>query len=69
MNEVCDELRYSNNCLRSLCEKAVPGNRVTVIGVYSIQKAAAQGRGKNKGAIGVRMPYLRVIGVQARNYE
>jgi len=49
---------------RSLCEKAVPGNRVTVIGVYSIQKAAAQGRGKNKGAIGVRMPYLRVIGVQ-----
>jgi len=47
---------------RSLCEKAVPGNRVTVIGVYSIQKS--QGRGKGKSAAGVRLPYLRVIGIQ-----
>jgi len=26
-------------CDRFLCEKAVPGNRVTVIGIYSIKKA------------------------------
>jgi hypothetical protein len=37
---------------------------VTVIGIYSIKKAAKQGRGKDKGAVGVRMPYLRVVGIQ-----
>merc|ERR1712142_1325692 len=49
---------------RSLTEKAVPGNRVTVIGVYSIRKMAKIGRGGEKGAVGVRMPYLRVVGLQ-----
>ena len=52
---------------RSQCETAVPGNRVTVIGIYSIRKAAKQGRGKDKGAVGVRMPYLRVVGIQVRS--
>ena len=42
----------------------VPGNRVTVLGIFSIQKAAGQGRGRDKGATGVRMPYLRVAGIQ-----
>jgi len=49
---------------RSLCEKAVPGNRLTVMGIYSIQKAAKKGRGGDKGAVGVRMPYLRVVGIK-----
>merc|ERR1719470_495533 len=49
---------------RSLTERAVPGNRVTVIGVYSIRKMAKLGRGGEKGAVGVRMPYLRVVGLQ-----
>eukprot|EP00092_Neocalanus_flemingeri_P025492 GFUD01027640.1.p1 GENE.GFUD01027640.1~~GFUD01027640.1.p1 ORF type:complete len:749 (-),score=252.70 GFUD01027640.1:1872-4058(-) len=49
---------------RSLVERAVPGNRVTVIGVYSIRKMAKLGRGGEKGAVGVRMPYLRVVGLQ-----
>jgi len=49
---------------RSLVEKAVPGNRVTVMGVYSIRKMAKFGRGGEKGAVGVRMPYLRVVGLQ-----
>jgi len=48
---------------RSLCEKVVPGNRVSVLGIFSIQKAAKQGYGKDKGATGVRMPYLRVAGI------
>jgi len=48
---------------RSLCEKVVPGNRVTVLGIFSIQKAANQGQGRDKGATGVRMPYLRVAGI------
>merc|ERR1719446_1526514 len=49
---------------RSLVERSVPGNRVTVIGVYSIRKMAKIGRGGEKGAVGVRMPYLRVVGLQ-----
>jgi len=49
---------------RSLCDQVVPGNRVTVLGIFSIQKAAGQGRGRDKGATGVRMPYLRVAGIQ-----
>ena len=49
---------------RSLVDRAVPGNRVTVIGVYSIRKMAKIGRGGEKGAVGVRMPYLRVVGIQ-----
>jgi len=49
---------------RSLCEKTVPGNRVTVLGIYSIKKVAKTGRGREKGAVGVRAPYLRVVGIQ-----
>merc|ERR1719150_2139426 len=49
---------------RSLVERSVPGNRVTVIGVYSIKKMAKIGRGGEKGVVGVRMPYLRVVGLQ-----
>ena len=33
---------------RSLVERSVPGNRVTVIGVYSIRKMAKMGRGGEK---------------------
>lgn len=31
-------------CDRYLCDRAVPGNRVTVIGVYSIKKMQAIGK-------------------------
>merc|ERR1711962_1650672 len=48
---------------RSLVDVAVPGNRVSVIGIYSIRKMAKIGRGKEKGAVGVKMPYLRVVGL------
>jgi len=51
---------------RSLCEKTVPGNRVTVLGIYTIKtaKAGKGKRGGGGGAIGVRQPYLRVLGIQ-----
>merc|ERR1711936_977049 len=42
---------------------AVPGNRGSVIGIYSIRKMAKIGRGKEKGAVGAKMPYLRVVGL------
>ena len=51
---------------RYLCDKIVPGNRVTVTGIYSIRKASA-GKGqsmKDKLNIGIRQPYLRVVGIQ-----
>jgi len=51
---------------RSLTEKTVPGNRVTVIGIYSITKGSGKpgGRGGAKDVVGVRNPYLRVVGIQ-----
>lgn len=52
---------------RYLCDKIVPGNRVTVTGVYSIKRvgpAAGKSSLKEKLNIGIRQPYLRVIGIQ-----
>lgn len=50
---------------RYLCDKIVPGNRVTVTGIYSIKKGATnKGSLKDKLNIGIRQPYLRVVGIQ-----
>uniref|UniRef100_A0A3Q2G980 DNA replication licensing factor MCM5 n=1 Tax=Cyprinodon variegatus TaxID=28743 RepID=A0A3Q2G980_CYPVA len=54
-------------CDRYLCDRVVPGNRVTIMGIYSIKKVAAtKGRaGKEKGVgVGIRSSYLRVVGIQ-----
>lgn len=44
----------------------VPGNRVTILGIYSIKKmAAVKAKGKDKGTgVGIRSSYLRVVGIQ-----
>ena len=57
---------------RFLVDKVVPGNRVTVLGIYSIMKGASQQAGGSnkgvkkvqKGTVGVRAPYMRVIGIE-----
>ncbi len=50
---------------RFLCDQVVPGNRVTVTGIYSIRKTGkVSSKRSEKGAVGVRAPYLRVVGVQ-----
>lgn len=50
---------------RYLCEKVVPGNRVTVVGVYAIKKNAKPAKNsREKVNIGIRQPYLRVLGIQ-----
>ena len=54
---------------RSLVDRVVPGNRVTVLGIYSIKKsfakkAGASGKSDN---VGVRAPYMRVIGIEVVN--
>lgn len=52
--------------LRYLCDRVVPGNRVTIMGIYSIKKIAqAKNKGRDKGAgVGIRSAYLRVVGIQ-----
>ncbi|PIC40388.1 hypothetical protein B9Z55_011747 [Caenorhabditis nigoni] len=44
-------------------DKVVPGNRVTIVGVYSIKKLA-QRKGGDKTIQDIRAPYLRVLGIQ-----
>uniref|UniRef100_H3CL83 DNA replication licensing factor MCM5 n=1 Tax=Tetraodon nigroviridis TaxID=99883 RepID=H3CL83_TETNG len=53
-------------CDRYLCDRVVPGNRVTIMGIYSIKKvAAAKAKGKERNAgVGLRSSYLRVVGIQ-----
>ncbi|XP_055906506.1 DNA replication licensing factor Mcm5 [Eupeodes corollae] len=52
-------------CDRSLCERVVPGNRVLIQGIYSIRKVGKPSRqdGREKAVIGVRQPYMRVVGI------
>lgn len=52
---------------RFLCERVVPGNRVNVLGIYSIKKAGktSQRGSREKVAVGIRAPYLRAMGIQA----
>lgn len=52
---------------RYLCDRVVPGNRIVVTGIYSIKKVTkskSSGKGKEKSIVGVRAPYLRVVGVK-----
>ena len=51
---------------RFLVDRVVPGNRITILGIYSIKKASASTSNKksDKGSAGVRAPYLRVIGIE-----
>ncbi|XP_054012058.1 DNA replication licensing factor Mcm5-like [Hylaeus anthracinus] len=53
-------------CDRYLCDRIVPGNRVLILGIYSIKKvtkAATRNAAKDKTLVGVRAPYIRVIGI------
>lgn len=56
-------------CDRYLCEKVVPGNRITVTGIYSIKKIAKSSANNrtiadSKSNVGIRAPYLRVVGIR-----
>jgi DNA replication licensing factor MCM5 len=50
-------------CDRYLTDRVAPGNRVTVMGVYSIKRANQNKKG-NKDNVGLRAPYLRVLGIE-----
>jgi len=54
---------------RYLCDRIVPGNRITVLGIFAIRRSArgVSVRGKEKRSqigVGIRTPYIRVLGVE-----
>uniref|UniRef100_UPI00358F4BFD DNA replication licensing factor MCM5 n=1 Tax=Myxine glutinosa TaxID=7769 RepID=UPI00358F4BFD len=52
-------------CERYLCDRVVPGNRVTVMGILSIKRIAKVAKkGRERAGVGIRIPYLRVLGIQ-----
>ncbi|CAH0551980.1 unnamed protein product [Brassicogethes aeneus] len=53
-------------CDRYLCEKVVPGNKVFILGIFAIKKVGRPTKqdGREKAITGVRIPYMRVVGIQ-----
>ncbi|KAL2929944.1 DNA replication licensing factor MCM5 [Bienertia sinuspersici] len=51
---------------RHLVQTIVPGTRLTVMGIYSIFQAANSATA-HKGAVAVRQPYIRVVGIEEGN--
>ncbi|XP_022374772.1 DNA replication licensing factor MCM5 isoform X2 [Enhydra lutris kenyoni] len=52
-------------CDRYLCDKVVPGNRVTIMGIYSIKKfGLTSNKGRDRVGVGIRSAYVRVLGIQ-----
>ncbi|CAN1172292.1 DNA replication licensing factor MCM5 [Linum perenne] len=51
---------------RQLVQRIVPGTRLTIIGIYSIFQAANSST-NNRGAVAVRQPYIRVVGMEETN--
>ncbi|NWI71976.1 MCM5 factor, partial [Todus mexicanus] len=52
-------------CDRYLCDKVVPGNRVTIMGIYSIKKSAqSKNKSRDNVGVGIRSAYIRVVGIQ-----
>ncbi|XP_069766056.1 DNA replication licensing factor MCM5 isoform X3 [Narcine bancroftii] len=52
-------------CDRYLCDKIVPGNRVTIMGIYSIKKSGkTTNKGRDRVGVGIRGSYIRVVGIQ-----
>ncbi|XP_078496637.1 DNA replication licensing factor MCM5 [Lissotriton helveticus] len=52
-------------CDRYLCDKVVPGNRVTIMGIYSIKKSGmTSSKGRDRVGVGIRSSYIRVVGIQ-----
>lgn len=52
-------------CDRYLCDKVVPGNRVTIMGIYSIKKFGMNpSKGRDRVGVGIRSSYIRVLGIQ-----
>ncbi|KAL4571399.1 hypothetical protein LXL04_018158 [Taraxacum kok-saghyz] len=51
---------------RHLVQTIVPGTRLTIMGIYSIFQAGKTST-SHKGAVAVRQPYIRVVGIEETN--
>ncbi|CAM8931366.1 unnamed protein product [Rhodiola kirilowii] len=51
---------------RHLVQTIVPGTRLTIMGIFSIFQAANSAK-SHKGAVAVRQPYIRVVGIEEVN--
>jgi DNA replication licensing factor MCM5 len=51
---------------RHLVQTIVPGTRLTVMGIYSIFQASSSSN-SHKGAVAIRQPYIRVVGLEDTN--
>ncbi|KXJ93226.1 DNA replication licensing factor mcm5 [Microdochium bolleyi] len=49
---------------RYLTNKVVPGSRCTIMGVFSIYQNKASKNSSTGGAVAIRTPYLRAVGIQ-----
>ncbi|KII62325.1 DNA replication licensing factor mcm5-A [Thelohanellus kitauei] len=56
-------------CDRNLVECIKPGNKITVIGVYSIKKNTKNRTDPSGSGVGIRKPYLLVVGVQQEDFN
>lgn len=54
-------------CDGNLCERVVPGNRVFIHGIFSVKTISKSKKqdSREKSIVGVRLPYMRVVGVTA----
>ncbi|KAI6657444.1 DNA replication licensing factor mcm5-A-like [Oopsacas minuta] len=50
-------------CERYMTERVVPGNKVTLLAIFSIRRLAGSGQRGQQMGVGLRKPYLRVVGV------
>ncbi|XP_074281244.1 DNA replication licensing factor MCM5 [Silene latifolia] len=51
---------------RHLVQTIVPGTRLTIMGIYSIFQASNSST-SHRGAVAVRQPYIRVVGIEEAN--
>ncbi|PIA54255.1 hypothetical protein AQUCO_00900656v1 [Aquilegia coerulea] len=51
---------------RHLVQTIVPGTRLTIMGIYSIFQASNSSAAQ-RGAVAVRQPYIRVVGIEEAN--
>ena len=49
---------------RYLTNRVVPGSRCTVMGVFSIYQNKASSKNATSGAVAIRTPYLRAVGIR-----
>ncbi|KAL1920772.1 uncharacterized protein VTP21DRAFT_11407 [Calcarisporiella thermophila] len=54
------------NADRYLTNKVVPGERVVVVGIFSISQNKPA---KSSGGVGLRAPYIRVVGLETDSYS